>query len=94
MRYYTYEHRPGWGRDDHLADEVIARAARQLGIAGTGSYIAQHLGLASHPCPNGTAEVRVAAVRGAKARMRGALRRARREFRRNPDCAIVIVAGL
>jgi hypothetical protein len=28
-RYYTYRHRAGYGSDDHLAGELIARAARR-----------------------------------------------------------------
>ncbi len=41
MTHYIYAHRAGYGRDDHMADEIIARAARRLDLEGAGEYIAQ-----------------------------------------------------
>lgn len=88
-RYYEYVHHAGYGRDDHMADELIARAARQLGLA-TGSRIAQACGLASHSVPMGSCTVRMPAERGTAARMRAALRRARSELRGYVDCSISV----
>lgn len=76
--YYEYVHRAGYGRDDHMADEIIARAARHLGM-DTDGYLAQAVGLASHAVPMDRARVRLRAERGVRARMQRALRDARRE---------------
>lgn len=89
MAYYEYIHRAGYGRDDHMADEIIARAARILGYAADG-YIARAAGLASHPVPLGGVTVRLQADRGARQRMLSALRATRREVLSN-DCHISIV---
>lgn len=92
QRYYTFVHYPGYGREDHLADDLIARAVRQLG-GDTSHLVAQHLGLLSHAVPTNSLEVRLPAQRGVAARMRGALRRARREYPHRaygPDCAVVV----
>jgi hypothetical protein len=90
MKYYEYRHIPGYGRADHMADELIARAARQLGYTEAQGYIAAACGFASHPVPQGSCTVRLPVARGTAARMRGALRRARREFLRDPDCWIAV----
>ena len=90
MSTYEYQHRAGYGRDDHLADELIARAARQLGC-DVDARIAAHAGFISHPCPIGAGTVRLPVERGTRARMEGALRRARNEFLHRPDCAVVVV---
>lgn len=91
MSHYTYRHRAGYGREDHLADELIARAIRQLGISGVEGTIAAHLGLTSHAVPVVGVNVVLPARRGVKARMLGALRRARREVGRYWDCAVTVV---
>lgn len=78
--YYEYVHRPGFGRADHLADEIIARAARHLGARGCDGYIAACVGLASHAAPMPGASVRLAAGPGVRRRMVAALRAAEREL--------------
>ena len=87
--YYEYAHRAGYGRDDHRANELIARAARLLGL-DTGMRVAQCIGLASHAVPMGGATVR---LDGAKARTRmiRALREARTEIGYYVDVSIVVV---
>lgn len=87
--YYTYVHRAGYGRDDHMAAELISRAARQLGL-DTGDSIAQHVGLASHPVPLSSGEVRLASGPGVRAKMTRAMRVARAELVRRPDCVIEV----
>jgi hypothetical protein len=91
MTYYEYQHVPGYGRDDYMAEEIIARAARRLGAVGADHYIAQAVGLASHPIPLGSVEVRVPGGPGVRRRMERALSAARREVRHR-DCLIEIVA--
>ena len=86
--YYTYQHREGYGSDDHMADEIICRAARQLGI-DTGTAIAAAVGLASHAVGD-SHRVEIPSGPGVAARMRSALRRARQEVGRN-DCCIEVV---
>lgn len=88
---YEYEHRPGYGRHDHLADEVIARAAAYLGY-DTGDVIAQHMGLASHPVPLPGIELRVPNESGAWHRMHAALARARRDVL--PHCVVQARIGV
>lgn len=88
MSYYTYESRPGYGRDDHMADEIIARAARRLGLAGAERFILQAAGFVSHAVGE-SAEVRIEGTPGTRRRMERALSAARREVMR-PDCRIVI----
>jgi hypothetical protein len=83
--YYTYEHCAGYSHDDHLADEVIARAAAYLGY-DTGDVIAQHMGLASHPVPLPGIELRVPNESGAWRRMQAALANARRDVL--PHCVV------
>lgn len=90
MARYQYVHRPGYGRDDHLAGEWIARAIRQLGISGTDAYISAAMGFASHPVPMDLPEFSLPAGRGVRQKMEAALRRAAREFQRRPDCYIVV----
>lgn len=87
---YEYEHRAGYGRDDHMAEELIARAARQLGL-DTSDRIAQCIGLASHPVPMGTSTVRLAAGRGVRQRMSRALRAAHEEIGHYVDVRIDVV---
>ena len=82
MSYYTYQHVPGWGRDDHMASEIIARAATHLGIGGASREVAAAAGLASHSAPH-VVEVRLPVERGVANRMRGALRRAKSEVARS-----------
>ena len=77
--YYEYVHRPGYGRMDHLADEVVARAARRLGTSGTDEYIAACVGLASHTVPMAGVSVRLPSGPGVRRRMVAALRAAERE---------------
>lgn len=89
--YYEYVHQPGYGRDDHRASELIARAARILGVGGAGAYVAQALGLASHPVPIGSPVVRLPCERGAKTRMVAALRAAHREIGHYVDTSIAVV---
>lgn len=88
MSYYTYVHRAGYGRDDHMADEIIARSARQLGL-DTGSAIAQHCGMASHSCPMPASEVRIPSAPGVRRRMLRAIRAAEREVLSH-DCLISV----
>lgn len=87
VTYYEYAHLAGYGREDHLADEVIARAARALGLDGADAYIAEAVGLASHAVGN-RALVRMPAGPGVRLRMERALRTARTEIR--ADCRIVV----
>lgn len=87
--YYTYRHRAGYGRDDHMADEIIARAARRLG-GDTAGYIAQAVGLASHAVPMDSLRVSLPAAAGVRRRMERALRLASREVPRR-DCRIDVV---
>lgn len=89
--YYEYHHAHGYGRDDHMADEIIARAARRLG-EDTGRYIAQAAGLASHSVPMRSMSVRLPAGPGVRARMERALHEARQEVARR-DCAISVVCS-
>jgi hypothetical protein len=85
--YYEYVHSPGYGRDDHRADELIARAARHLGAAGASAHVITALGLVSHGVPMGAASIRVPAGRGVRQRMLRAIRAAFVECRQ-PSCAI------
>lgn len=89
--HYEYVHQAGYGRDDHRADELIARAARILGLDGSHAYVAASVGLVSHAVPMGRAQVRLPAVRGARARMVSALRAARREIGHYVDTSIAVV---
>jgi hypothetical protein len=89
MDYLTYEHRQGYSRVDHMADEVIARAVRRLG-GDTAGVIAQHVGLASHSVPMGRIEVRLPWSAATKRAMVRALREARGEFASRPDCVIIV----
>ena len=77
--YYTYVHLAGYSRVDHLAPELIARAARRLGL-DTGSAIAAACGLVSHAVPSSCGEVRVSSSPTTRRRMLSALRAARGEF--------------
>ena len=88
--YYEYRHRPGYGRDDHMADEVIARAARRLGSGGCDDHIAASLGLVSHPVPLGGVEYRMPAAPGVRRRMERALSAAQQEFARRQDCWVYV----
>lgn len=89
--YYTYVHRAGYGRDDHMADELIARAIRALGVPGAEASIAAAVGLASHAVPMDGANVRIPAGPGVRVQMERALRSARREFARRPDLSVTVV---
>jgi hypothetical protein len=88
--YYTYVHRPGYGRDDHMAPEILARAAAILGLQGADHAVAQALGLEGHACPLGIPEIRISSGQGVRGRMAAALRQARRDSPRR-DCLIEIV---
>lgn len=92
MATYAYVHHAGYGRDDHMADELIARAIRQLG-GDTGSAIAAHVGLASHPIPAPGVAVYLEGHEN-KRRMVSAMRRAKREpgVRGCHDCCIAVEA--
>lgn len=89
--YYTFRHFPGHGRDDHMADEIIARAARRLGL-DTDARIRQHIGFASHSVPMGGIVISVPVARGAKARMLRALRAAKAEITaKYISCLVAVV---
>lgn len=90
MTYYTYIHRAGYGRDDHMADELIGRACRQLG-GDAGSYIAEACGLASHSVPHSAPNVRVPPGKSVRRTMERALRRAREEMAGRIDVVIDVV---
>lgn len=77
--HYEYVHRAGYGRMDHLADEIIARAARRLGASGADGYIAACVGLASHSVPMAGASFRLPAGPGVRRKMISALRAAEKE---------------
>jgi hypothetical protein len=87
MSYYTIVHLPGWGRDDHMADEIILRAARRLSLASTAD-VARAAGLISSSSCHAR-ELRVPRAAGAKARVLRALRAAFGEIRSN-DCRIAV----
>lgn len=89
MAHYEYMHRAGYGPDDHRAAEVIARAARALGLSGAAHAVAQQSGFAPHPVGIGYC-VRMPACPGVRRTMEAALRRARRELGR-VDCRIDVV---
>lgn len=89
MTHYRYRHQPGYGGHDHMADEIIARAARRLGL-DTGAYITQAAGYAAHGVPMAHAVVRLPVGRGVQRRMADALRWARLEVTCR-DCRIVVV---
>lgn len=86
--YVTYRHREGFGRTDHLADEIIVRAARILGLCGD-RPVAEAAGFASHA----VGQTHAVRLRGAdaKKRMRAALRAARAEMPCRTDCRIDVV---
>jgi hypothetical protein len=86
--HYEYRHLAGHGRDDHMAGEIIARAARQLGMDSDG-YIAAAAGLASHAVPLADPCVRLPSAPGVRMRMERALEAARREVSRR-DCWIFV----
>lgn len=77
--YYTFSHEPGYGSMDHLAPELIARAIRQLGTDTT-QYVAASMGFVAHGVPMSSLDFRLPATRGAAAKMKSALRRARQEM--------------
>jgi len=87
MSYYTYIHRAGYGRDDHRAPEIIARAALHLGLDGAEHAVLQSIGFASHACPLHVGEVRLPYAAGMRHKMVRALRLAFREARQ-PDCRV------
>jgi hypothetical protein len=93
--YYTYRHWQGYGREDHLANELIARAMRRLGLS-TGTYIAASMGLLSHPVPMASPDSRMSPAPGIRSRMETALRRAKLEMaccwgrRHGPDCSVSV----
>jgi hypothetical protein len=92
MYQMSYQHRAGYGRHDHLAQEVIARAMRRLGY-DTEHLIAQHVGLAAHPCPLQAIKVRLIAKDAKEAariatQMRQAISAARCELPIRPDTRI------
>lgn len=87
--YYCYVHRSGYGQHDHLAGEVIARAARRLGL-DIGDRVAQCVGLASHAVPMVQATVQLAPVKGVRERMARALLSARAEMPIRVSCSIEI----
>jgi hypothetical protein len=89
MSYYTYVHWAGYGSDDHLADEWIARAARLLGVASDAD-VAEHVGMAAHAVHSGRGTVRVTHEPGVRARMTRALKTARAEFEHRPDCLVSV----
>lgn len=77
--YYIYRHRPGHGSTDHLAPEVISRAARILGLAGAQEAVNRHAGFAPKTAGE-AATVRLPKGRGVLERMRNALSEARDEM--------------
>lgn len=87
---YEYQHYAGYGRDDHMADEIIARAARHLGFDGAGEYVLAARGFVSHAVPMGSPVVSLPCCPGVRRRMLSALRKAMREVLSN-DCAISVV---
>ncbi len=74
--YYEYSHAPGYGRDDHMADEIITRAAGYLGLNGAGDHLLACVGLTSHSVPMGTSTIQLPVARGTRRRMETALRKA------------------
>jgi hypothetical protein len=61
--YYTFTHHAGYGRGDHLADEVIARALGAMGY-DTGDRLLAATGFAAHSCPMPGIDVRIDAAPG------------------------------
>jgi hypothetical protein len=87
--YYEMVHRAGYGSDGHLAPEVIARAARHLGLVGD-DEVHRHIGHAASPAEEART-VRLDVGPGIRARMVAALSAARGEFERRPGCCIEVV---
>lgn len=77
--YYVYNNKQGYGHTDHLAPEVIARAARLLGLAGADEAVLQHAGFASHAV-GVSSSVRLPYAKGVGKRMQKALDAAREEM--------------
>lgn len=77
--YYIYRHRPGRGSTDHLAPEVISRAARILGLAGAAEAVNRHAGFAPKAAGE-AATVCLPKEKGTLERMRDALNEARDEM--------------
>jgi hypothetical protein len=88
---YEYVHRRGYGGDDHLAEEVIARAARILGAQDAAERVAQCVGLQSHAVPMAAGTYAIDAGPGVRARMERALRAAYSEMPCRVDCLIEVV---
>jgi hypothetical protein len=88
--YLTLWHAAGYGRDDHLAGEVIARAARILGWVDADDYIMAAVGMGAHAVPQGNPQIRVPYSPAAKRAMERAIRDARHEFARRPDCSVSV----
>jgi hypothetical protein len=87
--YYEYKHREGYGSDDHMANEIIARAARQLGFE-VDDQIAQCVGLANHSVPMTRFTVRSDDGPNVREKMERALRLAKNEVLRR-NCCIEVV---
>lgn len=94
MSYYEYRHYAGYGRHDHMADEIIARAAAYLGADGAGEHLLRCVGLADHAVGDMGCTVRMPYAPGVRAQMERALRQAYGDMRRNHwarDCRIEVV---
>lgn len=87
---YEYEHVAGYSRLDHLAEEIIARAARHLGLAGDRD-VARELGMVSRAVGGGSVRVSLPVARGTRQRMRGALRRAEAEMGGGASLPMIVI---
>ena len=89
LRAYTYRHHPGRGSTDHLADEVIARAARILGLPGADAYVRQAAGYDAHAVPMPRPRVTLWGA-DARKRMEAALVEARAAMPCRVSCVIAV----
>lgn len=76
MTYYIYSHHPGYGRHDHMAPEIIARALSYLGHDNMNHMILASMGFLSHGCPLNVHDVKIPSRPGMRRKMERALRRA------------------
>lgn len=90
MATWTYRHHPGHGSTDHLAAEIIARAARILGLDGAEQAVRQTAGYAPAAVPMRAAVTLRGDGRSVRPAMTRAIRDARDEMPCRTSCCISI----